>query len=180
MKVSDDTNSSLLEPESFHDEDSRSLDTSINTTFETFTPPPEKHPVTTSSKKVVVLLCPYMSIVCYLFMFFFFYEENFIFCLSFISVFIMQRNSYFVCHSFLFLFWKEIQILFVLNFCFYYAEKFMSLNWLVKVDIKMFNHRQICGKLFILSIIYVIDICVFFSVESSFTYCTIWKIKILN
>ena len=164
MKVSDDTNSSLLEPESFHDEDSRSLDTSINTTFETFTPPPEKHPVTTSSKKVVVLLCPYMSIVCYLFMFFFF----------------MKRISYFVCHSFLFLFWKEIQILFVLNFCFYYAEKFMSLNWLVKVDIKMFNHRQICGKLFILSIIYVIDICVFFSVESSFTYCTIWKIKILN
>lgn len=160
MKVSDDTHSSCLEPESFNDEDSRSLDTSITTPIETFTPQPEKHPATSSKK--VVLLCPYMSIVCYLFMFFF----------------IMKRNSYFVCHSFLFLLWKEIQILFVFNLCFYYAEKFMSLNLLVKVDIKMSNHRQICDKLLILSKINVINICVFFSVESSFSYCTIWKLKI--
>ena len=123
MKVSDDTNSSLLEPESFHDEDSRSLDTSINTTFETFTPPPEKHPVTTSSKKVVVLLCPYMSIVCYLFMFFF----------------IMKRISYFVCHSFLFLLCREIHILFVIHFCFYYEKKFKFCLSLISVFIMQRN-----------------------------------------
>lgn len=53
MKVNEDTNTSFVEQESFIDEDSRSMDTSISSVFESFTPQPEKQQMSSSSKKVV-------------------------------------------------------------------------------------------------------------------------------
>ncbi|XP_071136797.1 protein polybromo-1-like isoform X10 [Mytilus edulis] len=51
MKVNEDTNTSFVEQESFIDEDSRSMDTSISSVFESFTPQPEKQQMSSSSKK---------------------------------------------------------------------------------------------------------------------------------
>lgn len=51
MKVSDDTNTSFMEQDSFIDEDSRSMDASMSSPFETFTPQPEKQQASSSSRK---------------------------------------------------------------------------------------------------------------------------------
>lgn len=54
MKVSEDTNMSFAtENDSFMDEDSRSMDTTLSSTFESFTPQPEKQQISTTTKKVV-------------------------------------------------------------------------------------------------------------------------------
>lgn len=53
MKVSEDTNMSFAENESFIDEDSRSMDTTLSSTFESFTPQPEKQQISSTTKKVV-------------------------------------------------------------------------------------------------------------------------------
>ena len=50
MKVSEDTNISFAEQESFIDDDSRSMDTSITAAFESFTPQPEKQQASSSRK----------------------------------------------------------------------------------------------------------------------------------